>query len=221
MTMFRCILKWLDKLVFTQLVCYAVIVSSLSGCQASAQTNKQEIAMTEAEINQKGYEVITLGGGCFWCIEAAYIRIDGVKSAQSGYMGGEDSTANYYAVSKGNTNHAEVVQVIYDPQMIATEDILDWFWRMHDPTTLNKQGPDVGTQYRSVIFYHSKAQAEIAEASEKKAAANFDDSIVTEIQPAMTFHPAEISHQDYYEKHPDAAYCQMIITPKLKKLNLE
>jgi peptide-methionine (S)-S-oxide reductase len=170
----------------------------------------------------EGSEVITLGAGCFWCIEAAYKQLDGVHAAVSGYMGGTVADPTYEQVTEGTTGHAEVVQVVFDPKKITAEKILAWFWDLHDPTTLNRQGADVGTQYRSAIFYHSDAHKTLAEASKKAAQANFKDPIVTEITKAATFYPAENYHQDYYFQNKSKnGYCRVVIEPKLKKLKLK
>ncbi len=169
----------------------------------------------------EGAEVITLGAGCFWCIEAAYKQLDGVHSATSGYMGGTVASPTYEQICDGTTGHAEVVQVVYDPKKIGTGKILDWFWNLHDPTTLNRQGADVGTQYRSAIFFHSEEQKKTAEASKKAAQENFKAPIVTEITKAETFYPAENYHQDYYFQNKSKGYCRAVIEPKLKKLNLK
>jgi len=166
-------------------------------------------------------EVATLGGGCFWCVEAVYERIDGVQSVVSGYAGGQKDNPTYEEVCTGTTGHAEVVQVYFNPEVISYEEILDQFWKAHDPTTLNRQGADVGTQYRSIILYSSEAQAQAAERSKVKAAAHFDDPIVTEIVPLSTFYEAEKYHQDYYENNPFAGYCTFVIRPKLQKLGLD
>lgn len=169
-----------------------------------------------------GAEVATLGAGCFWCIEAAYKQLDGVYSVTSGYMGGSVKNPTYQQICGGDTGHAEVVHIVFDPKKIAYEKILAWFWDLHDPTTLNRQGNDVGTQYRSAIFFHSPEQKKIAEASKKAAQENFKSPIVTEITAAHEFYPAENYHQDYYfqnkSKNP---YCVYVIEPKLKKLKLE
>jgi peptide-methionine (S)-S-oxide reductase len=166
-------------------------------------------------------EVATLGGGCFWCVEAVYERIDGVQSVVSGYAGGQKANPTYEEVCAGTTGHAEVVQIYFDPEVISYEDILDLFWKVHDPTTLNRQGADVGTQYRSIILYNGEAQAQAAERSKAKAAAYFDDPIVTEIVPLSAFYEAEKYHQDYYENNPYAGYCTFVIRPKLQKLGLD
>jgi peptide-methionine (S)-S-oxide reductase len=170
----------------------------------------------------EGSEVITLGAGCFWCIEAAYKQLDGVQAAVSGYMGGTVVDPTYEMICEGTTGHAEVVQVVFDPKKISAEKILAWFWDLHDPTTLNRQGADVGTQYRSAIFYHSDAHKTLAEASKKAAQANFKDPIVTEITKAVTFYPAENYHQDFYFQNKSKnGYCRMVVEPKLKKLKLK
>lgn len=163
----------------------------------------------------------TLGGGCFWCLEAVFQRIDGVKAVQSGYTGGYLENPTYLDVVTGETGHAEVVQITFDPSVLSYEDILDVFWAAHDPTTLNRQGADVGTQYRSAIFYADPSQKEIAERSKAKAAAQFPNPIVTEIVPLGTFYPAEDYHQNYYNQNPNAGYCRYVIHPKLRKLGLE
>jgi peptide-methionine (S)-S-oxide reductase len=172
--------------------------------------------MNESTQNERA----TLGGGCFWCIEAVYKRMDGVKSVTPGYAGGSRPNPTYEQVCTGATGHAEVVQVVYDPSKVSYEDILSTFWKAHDPTTLNRQGHDVGTQYRSVILYHDEEQRKIAEESRREAGTHFSDPIVTEIAPLDVFYPAEDYHKDYFEKHPNAGYCRVIIKPKLKKLGI-
>ncbi|MDP6538216.1 MAG: peptide-methionine (S)-S-oxide reductase MsrA [Planctomycetota bacterium] len=165
----------------------------------------------------------TFGAGCFWCIEAVLERVEGVESVDSGYMGGHVEDPTYRQVCDGDTGHAEVVQVRYDPERITYEHLLAWFWRLHDPTTLNRQGADEGTQYRSAIFYHSEAQRLAAEASraEADASGDFADPIVTEITAAETFYTAEGYHQDYYELNKRQPYCRLVIAPKLDKLGLK
>jgi peptide-methionine (S)-S-oxide reductase len=160
---------------------------------------------------------ITLGGGCFWCLEAVYETTTGVTSAISGYMGGTKEEATYAQVSTGRTGHAEVVQVHFDPERITLEALLDIFWNIHDPTTLNRQGNDVGPQYRSVIFFHGTNQEQIVLASLEKAKTKFRNPVVTEILPAATFYEAEAYHQDYFKNNPNAGYCQVVIAPKVKK----
>ena len=201
----------------------AVILSILpmfASCESSENTmSDKPAAMPEVPA---GAETATLGAGCYWCIEAAYRQLDGVYSATSGFMGGSVKNPSYEDVCGGGTGHAEVVQVVFDPKKISYEKILSWFWDLHDPTTLNRQGNDIGTQYRSAIFYHSEAQKKTAEASKAAAAENFKDPIVTEITAASEFYPAPVYHQDYYfqnkSKNP---YCRFVIEPKLKKLKLD
>lgn len=163
-------------------------------------------------------ELATLGGGCFWCTEAVFERLDGVKSVTSGYAGGKTEKPTYEEVCTGASGHAEVTQVEFDPKKISFEHLLDVFWAAHDPTTLNRQGADSGTQYRSVIFYHSEAQRIAAEKSKKAAQADFNSPIVTEISPLPKFYKAEGYHQDYYSNNTRAPYCQAVIRPKLEKL---
>lgn len=169
-----------------------------------------------------GAEVATLGTGCFWCTEAAYSQIDGILSSTSGYTGGTLKNPSYDQVCSGEGGHAEAVRVVFDPKVISFEKVLAWFWKMHDPTTLNRQGNDVGIQYRSAIFYHTDEQKTIAEASKKAAQADFKDPIVTEITKAGTFYPAESYHQNYYKENKSKnPYCRFVIEPKLKKLKLD
>jgi len=168
-----------------------------------------------------GAALSTFGGGCFWCLEAVYDRIEGVVSVTSGYAGGTVKNPTYEQVCTGTTGHAEVVQVAYDPAKTSYEDLLDIFWKAHDPTTLNRQGADVGTQYRSIILYHDEAQKAAAQRSLTKAQAGFKDRIVTEIAPLGVFWKAEDYHQDYYNANKSAGYCRVVISPKLKKLGLE
>jgi len=162
----------------------------------------------------------TFGGGCFWCTEAIYKGMDGVQSAVSGYAGGRTKNPTYKEVCTGATGHAEVTQITYDPARISYDKLLDVFWAAHDPTTLNRQGNDVGTQYRSVIFYHDETQREAAVKSKAALAASgaFKNPIVTEIKPLTTFYPAEDYHQDYYKNNPNQPYCHFVIRPKLEKL---
>ncbi len=161
----------------------------------------------------------TFGGGCFWCTEAVYELTEGVSSAVSGYAGGDTVNPSYEAVSTGQTGHAEVVQVEYDPSVISYEKLLEIFFRTHDPTTLNQQGADHGTQYRSVIFYHDEAQKIAAERvmTALKASGAFRQPIVTELAPLEAFYPAEDYHQDYFAKNPNQGYCRMVVGPKVAK----
>ena len=165
----------------------------------------------------------TLGGGCFWCLEAVYTRLEGVISVVSGYAGGNVENPTYEQVCTGETSHAEVVKINFDSKETSFETLLEWFWRCHDPTTLNRQGGDIGTQYRSVIYYENENQKSIAHKSKIDADSSgfFDNPLVTEIHELMEFYPAEDYHNDYYKKNPDAGYCTYIIHPKLEKLNME
>lgn len=164
-------------------------------------------------------EKATLGGGCFWCLEAVFERLPGVTNVVSGYTGGHVDKPTYRQVCNGTTGHAEVVQIEFNPAVISYEKILDVFWQCHDPTTLNRQGPDAGTQYRSAIFFHSPEQRAAAEQSKDRAnVALFGGGIVTEIVPLRQFFVAEDYHQDYFRKHPEQPYCQVMIVPKLLKL---
>ena len=169
-------------------------------------------------------ELATLGAGCFWCVEAVLEQIDGVLGVRSGYMGGSVPNPTYEQVCDGRTGHAEVVEVTFDPSRISYEQILDWFWKLHDPTTLNRQGNDTGTQYRSAIFWHSEEQRLAAEKSKQKLSASGAHGgapIVTEITKAGPFYSAEGYHQEYYRLNKTQPYCRFIITPKLEKLGLE
>jgi len=163
-------------------------------------------------------ELATLGGGCFWCVEAIFQRIHGVKSVTSGYSGGQRDNPTYEEVCTGQTGHAEVIQIAFDPAQVTYDKILQVFWLAHDPTTLNRQGADVGTQYRSAIFYHSEAQKLAAEKSKKSAAGEFHDPIVTQIVPFTKFYPAEKYHQSYYNNNSSVPYCSFVIRPKLNKV---
>jgi peptide-methionine (S)-S-oxide reductase len=167
--------------------------------------------------------IATLGAGCFWCVEAVLQRLDGVLAVTSGYMGGDLKDPTYEQVCSGRTGHAEVVQVVFDSERISYDELLDYFWRLHDPTTLNRQGNDVGTQYRSVIFYHDEAQQQAAQRSKAavEAAGAFPDPIVTEITPAGPFYRADDHHQDYYQEHREQPYCRLVILPKLDRLGLD
>jgi len=165
-------------------------------------------------------ETATLAGGCFWCLEAVFRRLNGVKSVVSGYTGGTVADPTYQEVCSGETGHAEAVQIVFDPQIITFAQLLEVFWRIHDPTTLNRQGADYGSQYRSAIFVHDESQRQIAEASRDQAEASglWHGPIVTEINTAGIFYPAERYHQDYYDTNAMQPYCRVVIDPKLRKL---
>jgi peptide-methionine (S)-S-oxide reductase len=162
----------------------------------------------------------TLAGGCFWCIEAAFAELDGVESAVSGYAGGHVDDPTYEAVCRGETGHAEAVQVTYDPDALTYEDLLEVFFSIHNPTTKDREGPDVGTQYRSAVYYHDEDQREAVErfVDELEAEGVYDDPIVTEIEPLERFWEAEPYHQDYFEKHPNKPYCAANVRPKVQKV---
>ena len=220
---------------------------TVAACSGSEQrpgpdappVNSTETAMTTNEIgttpnatdndpsaaqpSPAGTELATFGGGCYWCVEAVFERLDGVLDAKSGFMGGDVDDPSYDAVCAGITGHAEVVQLTFDPERISYETLLEWFWKAHDPTTLNRQGADIGTQYRSAIFTHSEEQAAAARRSMKQAdeSGAFDAPIVTEIAPAATLWLAKEEHQDFYSRNPRYGYCRAVITPKMKKLGLE
>ncbi|WP_435129086.1 peptide-methionine (S)-S-oxide reductase MsrA [Halobaculum sp. D14] len=166
------------------------------------------------------YERATFGGGCFWCVESAFKQLRGVESVTSGYAGGDAEAPTYEEVCSGSTGHAEVVQVEYDPDEIAYPELLRVFFTVHDPTTLNRQGPDVGSQYRSIVLYHDEDQRATVEefVDELDAEDVYDDDIVTEVEPLETFYEAEEYHQDYYEKNPADQYCQFNADPKIRKV---
>jgi peptide-methionine (S)-S-oxide reductase len=170
-------------------------------------------------MSSNSLETATLGGGCFWCLEAVYQEMTGVHSVRSGYSGGRRPDPSYEQVSTGATGHAEVVQIFFDPTETSYRDILQVFFSIHDPTTLNRQGADVGTQYRSVIFYQSESQRQTAEAMirELDAAKVFGSPVVTELCPLEAFYPAEDYHDDYYRRNPAQPYCQVVINPKVAK----
>lgn len=160
---------------------------------------------------------LVVGGGCFWCVEALFETVDGVLVAKSGYAGGDRKNPTYREVVTGSTGHAEVVKVEFDPKVVSTESLLDFFFEIHDPTTLNRQGADVGTQYRSVIFTQSDEQAKLAREAFQRAESNYPDPIVTMIEPLEEFFPAEDYHQDYFKNNTNAPYCRFVIAPKMRK----
>ncbi len=168
-------------------------------------------------------ETATLAGGCFWCLEAAFQELKGVEAVESGYAGGHVPNPSYERVCTGATGHAEVVQVRFDPEVLPFRDLLRIFFTIHDPTTLNRQGADVGTQYRSAIFYHSPEQQRDAEQviAEIEKSGTWENRIVTQVAPFEAFYPAEEYHRDYYRRNPDQSYCQIVIAPKVSKLRKE
>ncbi len=161
---------------------------------------------------------LVLGGGCFWCTEAAYKLLPGVKSVVSGYANGDTKNPTYREVCSGMSGHAEVIRIGYDPTVVSLDALLDYFWKLHDPTTLNRQGADAGTQYRSTILYTEETQKAAAEASRDRANPGWGGGIVTKIEPLDVFYPAEEYHQDYFALNPHAGYCQAVIRPKVDKL---
>lgn len=187
--------------------------------QAVSTTNSDEKMSTTTPM--EGMETITLGAGCFWCVEAIFLELKGVRSVTSGYMGGHVKNPSYREVCNGTTGHAEVAQVVFDPSILTLDELLEVFWQTHDPTTLNRQGADVGTQYRSAIFCHTEEQRRIAESyrTELDKSGAFRGPIVTEISAATVFYPAEDYHQNYYAQNGEQGYCQMVIRPKLDKLH--
>lgn len=177
----------------------------------------QELNQTDGAA--QGREVATLGGGCFWCVEAVYNELNGVERVESGYAGGQVENPTYKDVCEGTTGHAEVVQLTFDPRVVSFKEILEVFFTVHDPTTLNRQGADVGTQYRSVIFYHDDAQRAVAEEliAEINAAKIWNAPVVTEVTPFEKFYVAEDYHQEYFSRNAGQAYCRFVVAPKVGK----
>lgn len=194
-------------------------VFSLSACRPGQAEESQTVNASEGEASSGELETATFGSGCFWCTEAVFQRLEGVEKVVSGYTGGHVENPTYEQVCTGLTGHAEVIQVQYDPKKITYPELLEVFWKTHDPTTLNRQGPDVGPQYRSAIFYHSEEQREQAEKYKQKldAARIFNGPIVTEITAIEKFYPAEKYHQNYFNDNRRQSYCRFVITPKIKK----
>jgi len=190
---------------------------SMTSCNASTASSDPSSAQPSSSTTAKT-ETIVLGGGCFWCLDGAYRIVPGVKSVVSGYSGGAIKNPSYERVCTGTTGHAEVVRIEYDPAEVTLERLLELFWVVHDPTTLNAQGNDHGTQYRSVIFYANDEQKAAAEKSKEAAQAKFRDPIVTEISPIAPFYAAEDYHQDYFRKNPDAGYCRYVVRAKVDKM---
>ncbi|MCX7205455.1 MAG: peptide-methionine (S)-S-oxide reductase MsrA [Proteobacteria bacterium] len=166
-------------------------------------------------------EIATLAGGCFWCLDATFARLRGVSQVDCGYMGGKNEAPTYKAVCAGDTGHAEVIQLTFDPALISYSTLLKLFFALHNPTTLNRQGGDVGTQYRSSLFFHSEAQETAAKAMIAELASEYSDPIVTDVTPAVTFWPAETYHQDYFDQNPQQPYCSAVVAGKVRKLMQE
>ena len=171
-----------------------------------------------SSMSKNNTEHAILGGGCFWCVEAVYERIEGVSEVISGYAGGQTKNPTYQEVTSGKTGHAEVCKIIFNSSVVTFDEILDIFWQAHDPTTLNRQGADIGTQYRSAIYYTNDSQKKSTEKALEKASKIFDKPITTEVKELDNFYLAEGYHQDYYENNPNAPYCAFVIAPKIKKL---
>jgi peptide-methionine (S)-S-oxide reductase len=207
------------KLFFTgALVTLATLFSCAQKQKAKKDISKNMTTNTNGSVNT-ATDTATFGTGCFWCTEAIFQQLDGVVSATSGYSGGQVNNPTYKEVCTGNTGHAEVIQVVYDPAKVTFDELLEVFWQTHDPTTLNRQGNDVGTQYRSVIFYHNNEQKEKAEKykAELDKSGAFSKPIVTEISPYSKFYAAEDYHQDYYNLNGAEPYCNIVIRPKVEK----
>ena len=194
------------------IVALVIVLESFSAMLDLSQKNE---TMNE----QNKLEVATFGEGCFWCTEAVFERLEGVEKVVSGYAGGHVRNPSYKEVCTGQTGHAEVCQIFFDPDVITYEELLDVFWHTHDPTTLNRQGNDIGSQYRSVIFFHNEEQKKVAEASriDMDASGTFGDPIVTEIKPFDNFYEAEDYHQDYFANNPNQPYCTFVVKPKVNK----
>jgi len=201
-----------------KLTILSFLLLALAGNTNKKIINHHTQDMTNLEGNP-GIQLATFASGCFWCTEAIFQNVDGVEKVVSGYMGGKVKNPTYKDVCTGQTGHAEVIQLTYDPKKVTYDELLEIFWKTHDPTTLNRQGADVGTQYRSAIFYHNDDQKQLAEKYKKKLteAEVFDQPIVTEITPASVFYKAEDYHQNYYNLNGDAPYCSMVIQPKVEK----
>lgn len=198
---------------------FTALLFTISGCKESTSQDQKKETVKMNQTDEGKLNLATFGSGCFWCSEAIFERVKGVTSVTSGYTGGSIPNPTYEAVCSGKTGHAEVIQITYDPKIISFDELLEIFWKTHDPTTLNRQGADVGTQYRSVIFYNDDDQKKKAEnyKLELNKAGIWRDPIVTEISPLKKFYPAEKYHQDYYEQNPNQGYCSFVITPKIEK----
>lgn len=205
----------MKKLFFSFVVIAGILFLKFTFTGATENTKKGQ----EDTMSVKNLETATFGAGCFWCVEAIFQDLKGVYSVKAGYAGGHVKNPTYKEVCTGTTGHAEVAQIKFDPQQISYEDLLYVFWRTHNPTTLNRQGADVGTQYRSAVFYHDEQQKEAAEKSKKETDASdlYSDPIVTEIEPISNYSEAEDYHQDYYNLNPNQPYCRLVIDPKVDK----
>jgi peptide-methionine (S)-S-oxide reductase len=195
------------------------LIMLLAGASCGQRKNSENTTPMKNQEIEKGMALATFGNGCFWCTEAIFQQLNGVTKVVSGYAGGKVKNPSYKEVCTGLTGHAEVIQITYDPTKISYPELLEVFWQTHDPTTLNRQGADVGTQYRSVVFYHTEEQKQLAESYKKKLdeSGAFDNPIVTEISPLIEYYPAEDYHQNYYKLNGSAPYCSYVIQPKLEK----
>lgn len=207
------------KLVFTSVILALFNLACASGTSQNPDNQKSNMS-NEQQRKNDNLETATFGAGCFWCVEAVFQRLKGVAYVKPGYSGGDVKNPSYREVCTGRTGHAEVIQMQYDPDVISFDELLEVFWTTHDPTTINRQGNDVGTQYRSAVFYHTQAQKSTAEAYKKKLNEEevFDQPIVTEITSFDTFYVAEEDHFNYYNDNSSQPYCSFVITPKIKKL---
>ena len=199
-----------------------ISLTTLLSCAQNSNNMSEEIKSTmtaKAEPSTSATDTATFGNGCFWCTEAIFQQLEGVEKVESGYSGGHVANPTYKEVCTGNTGHAEALRIVYDPKKISFDELLEVFWQTHDPTTLNRQGNDVGTQYRSVIFFHNNEQKQKAEKykGELDKSGAFNNPIVTEIVPAQTFYKAENYHQNYYNENGSQPYCQFVIRPKVEK----
>lgn len=210
-----------NQIIFSFLTIFLLFCNG--GClqQEVVATKTDKIGKKIFKKESKTMEICILGGGCFWCTEAVYEKIEGISDVISGYAGGKIPNPTYKQICTGTTGHAEVIKITFDPSTISYAKILEIFGNCHDPTTLNRQGADVGTQYRSTIMYLNDKQKETALEWKAKLSEKLVDPVVTEIVPSPVFYPAEDYHQDYYRKNPSQGYCTFVIRPKLKKLNLE
>ncbi len=202
-------------------VVMVLLFSSLlvAGCEKNPRASGQILNNSGGKVSADKLDTATFAAGCFWCVEAVFQMVKGVESVQSGYSGGQKPNPTYQEVCTGTTGHAEACRIIFDTSQVRYQDLLEIFWGSHDPTTLNKQGADEGTQYRSAIFYHNDRQKELAEHFKAKLdqSGTFNKPIVTKIEPMVNFFPAEDYHQDYYNNHSSQPYCSFVITPKIEK----
>jgi peptide-methionine (S)-S-oxide reductase len=207
------------KNLFFHTLTYFIVCFAFASCGQSASKKITPFMATNESMNSTGLDTATFGNGCFWCTEAVFQDLKGVMKVTSGYSGGTVKNPSYREVCTGSTGHAECLQIIYDPKVLSYDELLEVFWKTHDPTTLNRQGNDEGTQYRSVVFYHNEKQKELAEKYKKElnASGAYSNPIVTEITPYTVFYKAEDYHQEYFNLHGEEPYCQFVIQPKVEK----